>query len=143
MAENYTQWYYLEHNWRGHSVVRGPLTTSQLEKLLGSGEITIKTRVRYGQNTLWRPLEDVPALGALIRDARARRRVSEAWRRYGAAAIILILIIFAATFARMRSSNDIFGRGEPNRGYSSREILTRGRGRDVHKKVNSHLPQRS
>jgi hypothetical protein len=89
MENESTNWYFMEQNWRGMSVMRGPFTTSQIQAFLKTGEITGSTLIRYGNTTLWRPLRDRKTFAAMVRDAEAQRTRSAFWRKYGTGIIIV------------------------------------------------------
>jgi hypothetical protein len=55
------EWYYLEYDWRGDLLVRGPFTVEYMRVLFDEGIIDGKTPVRY-LHSQWHPLREVSAI---------------------------------------------------------------------------------
>jgi uncharacterized protein YkwD len=124
MENESTNWYFMEQNWRGMSVMRGPFTTSQIQAFLKTGEITGSTLIRYGNTTLWRPLRDRKTFAAMVRDAEAQRTRSAFWRKYGTGIIIVALIAGVVIYTKMQSTRYLFKAGNfVGNLLSSQEVL--------------------
>lgn len=124
MADESTNWYFMEQNWRGMSVMRGPFTTSQIKAFLRTGEINGSTLIRYGNTTLWRPLRDRQTFVSMVREVELERARSEFWRNYGAGILIVALIVGAVIFARIQSPRYLFKSGSPVGQPLSPEVIT-------------------
>jgi uncharacterized protein YkwD len=124
MENESTNWYFMEQNWRGMSVMRGPFSTSQIQALLKTGEITGSTLIRYGNTTLWRPLRDRQTFAAMVRDAEAQRTRSAFWRKYGTGIIIVALIAGVVIYTKVQSPRYLFKVGNfVGNPLSSQEVL--------------------
>jgi uncharacterized protein YkwD len=124
MENESTNWYFMEQNWRGMSVMRGPFTTSQIQAFLKTGEITGSTLIRYGNTTLWRPLRDRKTFAAMVRDAEAQRTRSAFWRKYGTGIIIVAFIAGVVIYTKMQSPRYLFKAGNFVGNFlSSQEVL--------------------
>jgi hypothetical protein len=92
------EWYYLEHDWRGIGLVRGPFTVEYMRVLLEEGSIDDETRVRYF-NSCWHTLREVSAILATPprkttpKRVRSGRSKSQELVVLGFLAIILELIL--------------------------------------------------
>lgn len=127
MENESTNWYFMEQNWRGMSVMRGPFTTSQIQAFLKTGEITGSTLIRYGNTTLWRPLRDRKTFAAMVRDAEAQRTRSAFWRKYGTGIIIVAFIAGVVIYTKMQSPRYLFKAGNfVGNPLSSQEVLPSG-----------------
>ncbi|OPY61091.1 MAG: Cysteine-rich secretory protein family protein [Syntrophorhabdaceae bacterium PtaU1.Bin034] len=62
MPDYLRDWYYMEFNWRGNSLVRGPFTLEEMRKFIQEGTIDGKTQVRCGANSYWHTLKEVSAI---------------------------------------------------------------------------------
>lgn len=141
MANESTTWYFMEQNWRGMSVMRGPFSTSQIQAFLKTGEITGSTLIRYGNTTLWRPLRDRQTFAAMVREVEVESTRSEFWRKYRIGIIIVTLIAVAIIYTQIQSpsylskagnfigsplsSQKVLTTGNPIRYLPSREVLTK------------------
>jgi uncharacterized protein YkwD len=124
MAEESANWYFMEQNWRGMSVMRGPFTTSQIKAFLRSGEINGGTLIRYGNMTLWRPLRDRQTFAAMVGEVEVKRARSGFLRKYGAGILIVALIVGAVIYTRGQSPRYLFKSGSPVGQALSPEIIT-------------------
>ena len=108
MANESTNWYFMEQNWRGMSVMRGPFSISQIQAFLKTGEITGSTLIRYGNKTLWRPLRDRQTFAAMVREVEVKSTRSEFWKKYWACILVVVLIAGAVIYSLLQSPRCLF-----------------------------------
>ena len=126
MADESTNWYFMEQNWRGMNVMRGPFTTTKIQAFLKTGEITGSTLIRYGNTTLWRPLWDRQTFAAMVQEVEAKRTRLKFWKKHGAGILIVVLITGAFIYARIQSPRYLFKSGN-YAGYPlAQKVITHG-----------------
>jgi hypothetical protein len=109
-TDGLSDWYYMGRNRQGTFCMCGPCTTHQIRRLLRRGEISDKTQIRYGTDTPWKPLGDLPVFAEISRDdepVQKRRPFS----RYGLLIILAAAVICFAVYERKRGSD--FGGSNP------------------------------
>ncbi|HEY3278153.1 MAG TPA: CAP domain-containing protein [Syntrophorhabdaceae bacterium] len=121
-------------NWRGTSCMCGPFTTSQMRQLFQRGEINGKTQARYGTNTPWKSLEDVPMFAEINAEEESKQKQLQFLRKYGVAIALVVVIICVIVYKQECPS------GYKN--YPSREILGKDAIVDLTNKARAldHLP---
>jgi uncharacterized protein YkwD len=96
MVDYLRDWYYLEPNWRGHPLVRGPFTLDQMRDFLKTNTISDKTQVRCGLESYWHPLREISGLFATTSKRKKSGRLW--WERNQKAAVIVLVAVVALFF---------------------------------------------
>jgi uncharacterized protein YkwD len=109
MADKFKNWYYMDYNWRGMGVQRGPFSIDQIHTFLNAGEISEKTLIRQGDQSQWCPLQDVPIFAVVAQKAKDKRTRAEFWSKYR---VVILAIIMFACFV-------IYSKVQPPQQYNS------------------------
>jgi uncharacterized protein YkwD len=103
MIDNSTGWYFMINQGRDLGLIRGPFSNIQMREFLKTGEVTENTQIRYGTNSLWRPLRDVPIFAKSARGSKANEIGSGFLKNYSVFIVVVVLIVLVFFYARMQT----------------------------------------
>jgi uncharacterized protein YkwD len=95
MPDYLHDWYYLEPNRRGDSLVRGPFTLEQMRTFLKTGVISTMTQVRCGLESCWHPLQEISGLFVTPGNARSVKFGRPRWTVIWLVAVVSLLVTVA------------------------------------------------